>query len=310
MKVLITSASRKVVLVRSFKRDAIVYATDIDPLSPAIYVADFFYKAPLTNSPDFVSFLLDLVKSEKINMIVPTTDDDLFVVSSLKEKLLQEGVFPLVSSPEVVSLCNDKWKTYCFFKEHGIPTPETFQIESLKGMESDFKLVLKKRFGRGSRGMFYLEQGEVIPWEIGNDYIAQRYIDGKEFTIDAFVDSDGKVISVVPRERIAISEGVSIRGKTLKSPELINWGRKICDLLRPLGPVNIQCIWGGEGIFFTEINPRFSGGIALTIASGADFVRWSIALARGESLTPFNDFEELYMSCYNEPIFFKRPFGG
>lgn len=310
MKVLITSASRKVVLVRSFKREAIVYVTDIDPLSPAIYLADFFYRAPLTNSSEFPSFLLDIVRTEEIDMVVPTTDDDLSVVASLKDDLLKMGAFPLVSPAEVVSLCNDKWETYRFFKEREIPTPETIQIDDLKGAKIGFKLVLKKRFGRGSRGVLYLEKGEVIPEGIGGDYIAQRFVEGREFTIDAFVDMAGRVISVVPRERITISEGVSVRGRTVKSPELIEWGRRICDALGPLGPVNIQCIWGEEGIFFTEINPRFSGGIALTIASGADFVRWSIALAKGETISPFSDFEELYMSCYNEPVFFKKPRGG
>jgi len=299
------------VLVRSFKRYATVYVTDIDPLSPAIYMADFFYKAPFTLSPEFSDFILDLVDREEINMVVPTTDDDLTVVASLREQLIERGVFPLVSSLEVVSICNDKIKTYGFFKKNGIPTPETFPVEEIKGKGPlPFKAVFKKRFGRGSRGLFYLNEGDLPSENIGEDYIVQRYIEGKEFTIDSFVDSRGNVISVVPRERILVSDGVSVRGRTVKSEELIMWGRNICELLRPLGPVNIQCIWGKEGIFFTEINPRFSGGIALTLAAGADFIKWSIDLAYGREITPLPDFEELYMSCYNEPIFFKLPMEG
>ncbi|MCX8128371.1 MAG: ATP-grasp domain-containing protein [Synergistetes bacterium] len=311
MKVLITSASRKVVLVRSFKQYAIVYATDIDSLSPAIYVADFFYKAPLTLSPEFPKFVLDLVKREKIDLVVPTTDDDLLVIASIREALFEEGVFPLVSPLDVVLTCNDKLKTLFFFKENGIPTPDTFTLDEFKrGYTLPFKAMFKKRFGRGSRGNFSLNKGEVIPESISEDYLIQRYIEGREYTIDAFVDLEGKVISVVPRERILVSDGVSIRGRTVRSSELISWGRKICEILRPLGPVNIQCIWGEEGLFFIEINPRFSGGIALTLASGANFVKWSLDLACGKKLSPFYDFEELYMSCYNDPIFFKTPLGG
>ena len=41
--------------------------------------------------------------------------------------------------------------------------------------------------------------------------------------------------------------------------------------LRFVGPINIQCrIVDGRPVIF-EINPRFSGGIPLTIEAGADF---------------------------------------
>lgn len=311
MKVLITSASRKVTLVKGFKREALVYVTDIDPLSPAIYLADFFYKAPLTLSPDFPRFLLDLVKREGINLVIPTTDDDLHVLASIRDEVLKEGAFPLVSSLEVVLTCNDKLLTHRFFLEREIPTPRTFTLEEIeRGTAVPFKAILKRRFGRGGRGSFYLNAGERIPENISEDYLVQEFVDGREFTLDAFVDLEGNVISVVPRERLLVSEGVSIRGRTVRCDELIEWGKRICSYLKPVGPVNIQCIWGERGLFFIEINPRFSGGIALTLASGADFVRWSILLSRGEKLYPFYDFEELYMSCYNEPVFFKSPLGG
>lgn len=311
VKVLITSVSRKVVLVRSFKRYGVVYVTDIDSLSPAIYVADFFYKSPLTLSPEFPEFIVNLVRRERINLIIPTTDDDLMVIASIREALIEEGAFPLVSSPQVVLTCNDKLKTYDFFKSNVIPTPETFTFDEFKGFSClPFKAIFKKRFGRGGRGSFSLNEGSPIPENISEDYLVQRYIDGKEYTIDAFVDFHGRVISVVPRERLLVSEGVSIRGRTVKSEKLISWGKRICELLKPIGPVNIQCIWGDEGLFFIEINPRFSGGIALTLASGADFIKWSIDLACGRDLSPFYDFDEIYMSCYNEPVFFKTPLGG
>ena len=47
------------------------------------------------------------------------------------------------------------------------------------------------------------------------------------------------------------------------------------------GPLNIQCrVVNGEPTVF-EINPRFSGGIPLTIAAGADFPRYLVDLALG-----------------------------
>ena len=54
-----------------------------------------------------------------------------------------------------------------------------------------------------------------------------------------------------------------------------------------------------------EINPRFSGGIPLTIESGADFPRMLVDLAAGRAVEPaigcFRD--HLWMTNYEASVF-------
>ena len=54
-----------------------------------------------------------------------------------------------------------------------------------------------------------------------------------------------------------------------------------------------------------EVNPRFSGGINLTIAADADFPAWLIEMRLGCPVRPalgkFTD--NLMMSCYESAIF-------
>ena len=71
------------------------------------------------------------------------------------------------------------------------------------------------------------------------------------------------------------------------------------------GPVNIQCRMRGDTPVVFEINPRFSGGIALTIAAGADFPSMLLALARGErSSRSIGQFRaDLWMTNYETAIF-------
>ena len=54
-----------------------------------------------------------------------------------------------------------------------------------------------------------------------------------------------------------------------------------------------------------EINPRFSGGIPLTIAAGADFPRWLLQLTRGETVeSQVGKFTPgLWMTNYDTGIF-------
>jgi len=69
--------------------------------------------------------------------------------------------------------------------------------------------------------------------------------------------------------------------------------------------VNIQCrVVNGEPVIF-EINPRFSGGIPLTIAAGADFPKYLVELALGRAVPArigrFRD--DLWMTSYEASIF-------
>ena len=69
--------------------------------------------------------------------------------------------------------------------------------------------------------------------------------------------------------------------------------------------VNIQCrVVNGTPVVF-EINPRFSGGIPLTIAAGADFPRVLVDLVRGAPVAPFiGHFRDgLWMTSYEASVF-------
>ena len=71
-----------------------------------------------------------------------------------------------------------------------------------------------------------------------------------------------------------IRAGVIDRGRTVRDAGADRPGAGVRAGARvPSAPINIQCrIVDGVPVVF-EINPRFSGGIPLTIAAGADFPR-------------------------------------
>ena len=123
------------------------------------------------------------------------------------------------------------------------------------------------------------------------DYVPTRssrtYLDGPEFTIDVLCDFAGTPLSIVPRERVVIRAGVIDRGRTVNDPvaDRARAGRAP-RRLPFVGAVNIQCrLVDGRPVVF-EINPRFSGGIPLTIAAGADFPRMLVELALGRRVPP------------------------
>ena len=95
------------------------------------------------------------------------------------------------------------------------------------------------------------------------------------------------------------------RGRTVRSRSLLDLGLGCAAALDFHGPVNIQCrMVGGVPTVF-EINPRFSGGIPLTIKAGANFPRMLLDLARGRRVEPrIGHFTAgLWMTSYEAAIF-------
>jgi carbamoyl-phosphate synthase large subunit len=109
-----------------------------------------------------------------------------------------------------------------------------------------------------------------------------------EYTVDIFSDQNFQTVNMVPRIRERVRAGVSDVGR-------IGWNEKLLALLRlkaPLfrlqGPWNIQCIQHQDNFYFLEVNPRFSGGIPLTIEAGADFCVNLLEWATDKPLSTFN----------------------
>jgi carbamoyl-phosphate synthase large subunit len=137
------------------------------------------------------------------------------------------------------------------------------------------------------------------------DPVVQTYLDGPEFTLDLLCDFDGRPLSVVPRERVVIRAGVIDRGRTVRDRALMDLALSCARVLPFRGAVNIQCrvVDGVPTVF--EINPRFSGGIPLTIEAGADFPQWLVELALGRPVPPtIGEFTDgLWMTAYEAAIF-------
>ena len=116
----------------------------------------------------------------------------------------------------------------------------------------------------------------------------------------------GRPLSIVPRERVVIRVGRD--GSRPDRPGQRRssiWPVRCAASLEFHGAVNIQCrvVAGVPTVF--EINPRFSGGIPLTIEAGADFPRMLVQLAMGVHLVPrIGDFTDgLWMTSYEASMF-------
>jgi carbamoyl-phosphate synthase large subunit len=292
--VLFTCAGQRVDIVTAFSRaGARTLATDVNPLAPALYHADAHAFVPRVADPAYVPALQELVRVHDIALIVPLTDLDHGVLARAKDEL---GALVLLPVPEIVDALADKWLSHLLFEAHGIGTPPTWLPEALPA-EVEFPLLVKARRGFGSRGIYRCADRRELEFFLGytsHDSMVQACCGGEEFSIDVFCDLDSRCLNAVPRTMIESKGGESIKGMTIRDPELIELGRHVAETLGLVGPANIQCFREPDGSQrVTDINPRFGGAFPLPTAAGSRYPELALALAAGERPEPqLGDFRE------------------
>lgn len=314
INILVTAASRRVALIRAFgqalKRLGLkgnVVTTDLNNFSPGIYFGTKHYIVPLTTDPEYISIIKSICFRERIHLLIPTIDDELPLFGRHREDFEGMGIRVAVSSERTGLICNDKHATAHFLMERGVPFAQTWLPNELDFEHLQYPLFLKPRKGRGSVGAFQVKNEYELDFFLKYvpDPIVQEFLAGREFTLDLLADFRGNVISVVPRERLVIRAGVSDQGQTYNHPGMINLAVCAAEALDIRGPANIQVKLQRDVATIFEVNPRFSGGIPLTIASGADFPGWLIEMSCGMNPKPcighFTD--GLIMACYEEALF-------
>jgi carbamoyl-phosphate synthase large subunit len=310
--VLITAASRRVPLVNAFRTALArsgggrVVVTDVNALSPAVYSGDSAYLAPLTSEPGYLDELLAICEAERIGLLVPTIDDELPVLGAAVDRFAARGVRVVVSPAETTALCNDKFATCRELRSQGVAAAESF-LPGMVPADHALPLFIKPRFGRGGVGAVAVRTARELEFFLDYvpDPVVQEFLNGPEFTIDVLCDFAGRPLSIVPRERVVVRAGVIDRGRTVNDLSLIALAKACTTALRFVGPINIQCrVHEGRPTVF-EINPRFSGGIPLTIEAGADFPAMLLALHAGRKVAPaigrFRD--DLWMTNYEASVF-------
>jgi carbamoyl-phosphate synthase large subunit len=311
VNILITSASRKVSLVREFQ-NAIrqegggkIIAADTSPFSAALYRADDHFLIPSSDNSRFIPTLLKLCEQEEIKMIIPTRDEELLPFARHRKEFKAVGTTVVVSSAEVIEKCQDKKAFNDFCRQHNFVVPDTYEQDEVPH-NIEFPLFVKPRQGKGGKGVLIAYSIEELRVALSRmpDALIQTFIDAPEYTVDLFADFDGTVISIVPRERIYIFGGESFISRTSKNRKIIDESLRLANELKLIGHNTIQCFLHDGIIKFIEVNPRFGGGAHLGMAAGAPTPLFIIQSLKGKKLKPrIGDFKDNYvMLRYTEDL--------
>lgn len=292
MQILFTGVGRRIELLQAFRDAALVlnkelklYGADMTGTAPALAYCDYTQRVVAMKDEGYIENLLEICAANHIDLIIPTIDTDLLVLSENRERFESIGTKVLISDPDMIRICRDKNNTSKFFEDCGLRAP--MPVNNWKEYKSGYPAFIKPKDGSSSINAFKVDNEEELEIYAGlvNDYIVQPFVAGHEYTIDIFCDWNGEPVSIVPRERLQVRAGEVLKTQICMDATMIEESKALCKAFRPCGPMTVQLIRDDAGIdWFIEINPRFGGGAPLSMKAGARSAEAIMKLLDGESV--------------------------
>ena len=312
--ILITSAGRRVSLVREFQKELKsffpndkVFTADANPnFSSACQISDKYFKVPMISDNNYINELLNICKRNDIGLIIPTIDTELLILAKNKKNFEKFGIKIIVSDKEFINKCRDKRKIHIFFEEHNIPCAKEISKENL-----EFPVFIKPFNGSCSKGIQMVKNKEEFNYDLldNTELMFLEYLNPKnydEFTLDLYYDKKSILKCVVPRLRLEVRDGEVSKGKTIKNFLLKYVYERLNNIKGLFGCITLQVFVSKtlKKVIGIEINPRFGGGYPLSYNAGANFPKMLIEeYLLEESIEQFDDWEDnLLLLRYDDEI--------
>lgn len=261
--------------------------------APALTAADVKIQVPAVYSPNYIDTTLKICKEYQVNALISLNDLELPILAEKKSLFEEIGVKLIISDPEVIDICFDKFRTYNYIKSLGLPSPKTFinyqeALEAIHKGELQFPLILKPRWGSGSIGLEFvddLEELEIIyrllqkkikksilaTASVSDEYILiQEVIKGNEYGLDIINDLNGKHCNVSVKQKLSMRSGETDKAITIENETIRCIGRKIGENLKHIGNLDCDILEKDDKYYVLELNPRFGGGYPFSHEAGVN----------------------------------------
>lgn len=296
MRVMVTAAGAGpgVSVVKAIRRlnlpGTFVLAVDVSEHAAGLYLADGAELVPPATAPEFADAILGLCRKHDIAMIIPIFDTETPVFAAHRDAFAAEGVHLAMNSPECIAASNDKRRSYEVCARAGIRQPDRFN--ELRDVPADaWPIIGKPASGVGAKGIVVLEgpDAPVLADDSADSYLWQRFIRGREYSIDTWGIAGSDRFVAVPRWRRRVRAGQIVHGVTVGDPDLLDFAGRVCTAFGVSDATCLQVIRSDDDgdLYFVELNPRYGTGISLSIAAGVPFplLQW-LAAFEPDAITP------------------------
>ena len=276
-----------------------------DSLEPGAYMNEISnrnYVIPypsggLDSLLDRISFINE---KEKIDVLIPTLDSELYGFVKLAPKLKAMGIKTFLPTIENLNL-RAKDKLFKFCDDNDINVPKNILVSSIQDL---YKIPSVLTYPVVVKGIFYdayvvhnFDEAVSAFHKIANSWglpvIIQQYVQGEEYNVCALGDGTGSVIGAVSMKKLYITkQGKGWAGVTIDDKVLKDLTEKIISTLKWKSGTELEFIKDKKTneYYMIEINPRFPAWCYLSVAAGQNLPYSLLQLANNEKVDKFDKY--------------------
>ena len=297
-----------------------VIGADADSEAVGQLISDSFHIIPMaSHDPDlFVESISDIIKTQNIDIFIPSADEEVAVTAEHYDHFKQLGVTVSFGNPQTVKDIADKFNLLKTLKTNDLYDGNFYLIQSEEDISEklyalgypDQKIIAKPRLGRGSRGVFLFDKTKknYEPFldyrfcgtgnesvfikamkERGlpiNDIVLMPYYDGQFYDVD-IVAKKGELQDICIRLRQLKNQfsPTSTGHKITMRPEVIDYAAKVCKAVNADGIFDMDIIQTPRIIVAIDAAFRFSGSVGASRTAGHNMPAQLVRSLRGEFIT-------------------------
>jgi carbamoyl-phosphate synthase large subunit len=284
MNILISSAGRQAYLVTAFKEainsKGLVFVADNNKNAPTLNLADGYFISPLYESKEYLPWILNICKTHRIDLLITLNVDELLILELQREKFKKIGCSLVGGKIDIIKTTSDKYALTSFANKIGLHTPKTFLLNDLSIKPNiDYPLIVKPRYGKGSRGQFIIKTHKDYNSFIDNitknnsrtdEYILQQFINGDEFGLDVVNDLNSHYAATFVRKKHLMKNGETYEATTVSPNNWVEVAQVISENVKHQGTIDIDFIIQNDKKYLIDINHRFGGGYIFSHFAGAN----------------------------------------
>ena len=296
-------------VIRSLKEakdlEAEIVGLFYDSLDPGIYMDDiasacFMIPYPSGGLDELFNRLKEIHEKEKIDIIIPTLDSELYGFVKLEGRLNNLGIKTFLPTLDQLNI-RAKDTIFKFCEANDIKAPKNILVSSLQDLykvqdEFNYPLVIKGLFYEAYISSSFEEvitAYHKIKMKWGFPIIVQEFIKGDEFNVVALGNGKGEMTGAVAMRKLYITDkGKGWAGITIDEKKLLDISRIIIEKTKWRSGMELEFIKSSDTgeYFLLEINPRFPAWTFLAPAAGQNLPYAMVRLAFGENVKPFEKY--------------------
>jgi carbamoyl-phosphate synthase large subunit len=274
-------------------------------LEPGIYMSNLVDKTYMIPYPSegkdaLFTRLLEIHGKEKLDVIIPNFDAELFSFIKLEKKLEKAGIRTYLPSLEQFEERN-KSNLPAYGEKYGVNVPAGTEVFSISDMDNTLKsmnypVMIKGKY-YDAYPAYSMEQAvsffSKMSAKWGYPVIIQEFIKGTEVNVIALGDGRGNLIAAVPmRKQYITDKGKAWGGITIEDSTMLDLARKIISQTKWKGGMELELIRSADNqLYLLEINPRIPAWVYLAVGAGQNIPEALLKLTLGLEVRPFERYD-------------------